>query len=392
MNRKLNIRYTFTLMSYYGLIASTYSFASVYLLDIGYDNSTIGTVLAITGILTIVFQALIANYLDQHPEIRIQNAVTLQIFLVIVASILLLFVPKNIAILLLVVVVFSFSKITESFINSMAFIFEPFDIRINYGFSRGMGSLSFALTTIAVGYGIDLFGPPVIPVFYVLFSTSLFLATRSFSHPREIIEAVHVQTAPINSSNATFIDFIKQYKSLTLFMIGVLFVFFMHTIINNFLIQIIVPIGGDSVSMGTAIFIGAVVGIPTMIFYEPIERYFKIHTVLNLTAFFFLLKHLVTYFATNMAMFYFAQILQIGAFSLIIPAGVSYVGTIVSKKHLLKGQAFFTSSMALSSIAGNFFGGLLLDYVGVSRTLFIGVILTFIGSLIIWLSTKLVDR
>lgn len=388
MTKKFNLRYSFNMISYFAMFSSMFSFVSVYLLDKGYANSTIGTLLAVTGIFAILLQTSTANFLDKYPTFRLQNALTLHILIILFGSILLFIVPSEFFISLLILIIFSFAQAAETLVNALAFIFEKFGVTINYGFGRGMGSLAFALTTMIVGNIVNQTSPEIIPVFYILFSFLLLLAVRSFHHPKEKQLAVSNVSAEDSAINQSLIHFIRQYKRLLLVMVGIGFLMFMHILVNNFFIQILLPIGGTSATMGNALFLGAILELPAMLNYKQIEKRSSASTLLKISALFLVAKHLITYFATNMLMIYFAQVIQIGAFALMYPAGVSYVHSVVAKKDLVKGQALFTSSMALSSIAGNLLGGLLLDGIGVSQTLLIGVIATIIGAGIVFAASK----
>lgn len=387
MNKKLNVLYSLNTLFFFSMFASMFSFVSVYLLDKGFTNSTIGTVLSITGVLAIIIQSLVANFLDKHLDFRLQDALSINVLILLIGSILLLFTSNNFFLLFFIILIFSIAQASETLINALAFIFEKFGIEINYGVGRGIGSLAFAVTTMIVGNVVNQTSPETIPIFYTLFSLSLLFAVRSFKHPNEKQTTVENSAKTITASKQSFIGFISQYKRLLLVVVGIGFVMFMHILINNFFIQILLPIGGNSATMGNAIFLGAIVELPAMFNYKRIEKRFSASTLLKIAALFFVAKHILTYLATNMLMIYIAQFIQIGGFALMYPAGVSYVHSVVSEKDLVKGQSLFTSAMALSSIAGNFFGGILLDSIGVSETLLIGIIVTVIGTGIIFFAT-----
>lgn len=388
MTKKLNRKYRLNTLFFFSLFASMFSFVSVYLLDKGFSNATIGTVLSITGVLAIIIQSIEANLLDKHPGLRLQDTLSINILFILIGSILLLFSSNHSLLLLFILLIFSVAQASETLLNSLAFIFEKFGIEIDYGVGRGIGSLAFAVTTLIVGNVVNQTNPEIIPLFYTVFSFILLLVVRSFKHPQEEEQIVEENSTIDSASNQSFSHFISQYKRLVLVVIGIGFVLFMHILINNFFIQILVPIGGNSATMGNAIFLGAIVELPAMFNYKKIERRFSAGTLLKMAALFFVAKHILTYLATNMLMIYIAQFVQIGGYALIYPAGVSYVHSVVSEKDLVKGQSLFTSAIALSSIAGNFFGGILLDSLGISETLFIGIIVTIIGTgIIFWATT-----
>ena len=169
-----------------------------------------------------------------------------------------------------------------------------------------------------------------------------------------------------------------------IFVVGVVLVFFTHTIINNFFIQVITPIGGTESQMGIAVFIAAIVELPAMAMFNIMRKKINCATLLKLSVVMFALKHLLTFLATNIFMIYVAQVLQIGAYAIFIPASVYYVNEVISKQDLVKGQSMVTVGITASGIIANFAGGILLDAVGVYHLLMIGVVVSVVGGLIVF--------
>ncbi|HLR91925.1 MAG TPA: MFS transporter [Atopostipes sp.] len=391
MEKQLNRKYAAGQFFYFSMFASMFAFVSVYLLHKGFDNATIGTVLSITSIAAIAIQTGLANYSDKHKEIRLQDIVSVVVVSIVIGSILLFFMPIEFFILGLVVYIFAMTQALMTLINSLAFIYEKFDIQINYGVARGMGSLAYAVMTMLLGYVVEATTPDILPLFYTVFALLLLFSVRSYFLPedqqvvvKEIDEPIEEQVA----KDQTMLEFVSKYTRLVVLMLGIVFLFFSHTMINNFFIQILVPIGGDSGDMGTAIFVAAIVELPAMLNFERLSNKIPVSRLLKISAVFFLAKHALTFLAPNMAIIYIAQFLQIGAFSIAYPALVAYINSVVDLKDLVKGQSLLTTAMALSSVFASFLGGILLDSIGVSQTLLIGVVTTVIGLIVVFVTVK----
>lgn len=386
MEKKLNIRYMMSNFFYFAMFASMMAFISVYLLHKGFDNSTIGTVLSITSVTSIVFQTWVANFVDKRKNLRVQDVLSFIVAVIVIGSLALFFMPIEIGIVAIVVAIFALSQSLPTLLNSMAFIYERFGININYGVARGTGSAAYAIITMLLGYVVEATSPDLLPLFYAAFGILMIVSVRSFFLPEEEKVVVQEVDEPIEeqvAADQTLIEFIAKYKKLVLLMGGVVFLFFAHTIINNFFIQIITPVGGDSASMGTAIFIGAMVELPAMLNFNRITKKVSVSRLLIISSVFFLAKHTLTYFAPNVPVIYLAQALQIGAFAVAYPALVEYINLIVDLKDLVKGQSLLTIAMALSSVFASFLGGILLDSIGTSQTLLLGVATTAIGLVIV---------
>lgn len=395
MEKKLNIRYMMSNFFYFSMFASMMAFVSVYLLHKGFDNSTIGTVLSITSVTSIVFQTWIANFVDKRKNLRVQDVLSFIVAVIVIGSLALFFMPIEIGIVAIVVAIFALSQSLPTLLNSMAFIYERFGININYGVARGTGSAAYAIITMLLGYVVEATSPDLLPLFYAAFGILMIVSVRSFFLPEEEKVVVQEVDEPIEeqvAADQTLIEFIGKYKKLVLLMGGVVFLFFAHTIINNFFIQIITPVGGDSANMGTAIFIGAMVELPAMMNFNRITKKIPVSRLLIISAVFFLAKHTLTYFAPNVLVIYLAQALQVGAFAVAYPALVEYINLIVDLKDLVKGQSLLTIAMALSSVFASFLGGILLDSIGTSQTLLLGVATTAIGLVIVLFTVENTEK
>lgn len=391
MQRFLNRKYTAIHFLYQSMFAAMFAFASVFLLDRGFNNATIGTVLSVTSLISIGLQTMLGNLIDRHKHLKLQKVISVTLISVVVGSLLIYFTQIPFVLLLYITITFALALAVTPLINSLAYIYTRFGIKINYGFARGIGSLAYALTTVTLGYVIDAASPGLLPIFYAGAAAILLLSVRSYQLDENFEKSgISIRKEEVEeiTSEKTSIEFVSEYKKLVLLLVGIIFLFFTHTIINNFFIQVITPIGGDSAMMGTAIFIGTIVELPTMLNFDRIEKRVPVEHLLKISAIFFLAKHVLTYLAPNVFVLYIAQFLQIGAFSISYPALVDYVNKIVAEEDLVRGQALLANAIALSSVFGSFLGGVFMDVIGVSQTLLLGAGTTIIGLIIVFISVE----
>lgn len=198
-------------------------------------------------------------------------------------------------------------------------------------------------------------------------------------------EITHIEK---ETQQVTLTLLIQKYKSFIFVIIATVFLFFDNTLINNFFIQIIQHIGGNSSDMGNAIFLAAVLELPTMAYFTKMQKKIGCQEMLIISSLFFSVKHILTYFAFNMIMIYIAQFLQVFAYALFIPASVYYVNQTVEKTDMVKGQALITGAMTLSGVFVSLIGGMLLDGLGVQKVLLIGVICSVIGTICLMINLK----
>ena len=385
--KSLNIKYMASQIFYFGAFAAMMGYASVYLLYKGFSNSTIGIILSLCSILAVFMQPALASFADNHKNIEIRKIINTIVAIAIILSVALLVIPTNqTLIFILIVAIFSLETTIMPLINTLAFIFEKYGIQINFGIARGLGSVAYALTSMALGYIVEWFSPDLLPICYVVFNALLFIVVHLFVLPKnaQIVNAdEESETEAEVQENVSLLKFSSKYKKFIVFLLGFVLVYFAHTIINNFFIQIVTNVGGNSSDMGNAVFLAAMLELPTMAYFTKLSQKVNCGTLIKASIVLFLAKHAITYLATNMVMIYIAQVLQMGAYALFIPASVYYVNCKVDNKDIVKGQSFVTTSMTMSGVFANIIGGILLDAVGVSEVLLIGVILSLIGAVIV---------
>lgn len=394
VERKLNIQYTGIHFLISALSAASLAYASVFMLGKGLESSMIGVILAVSSLLSIVIQTGYANYVDRHPLLSLQGIMIMTNLLVIVLSIVLYFAQSEGLIILAVILTYSFLRTNQAMSNSLAFIYRKFGVHINYGFARAMGSLSYAVITVVIGQIIARTDSNQLPLFYILFSFLLVLAV--YSYQLETDYQVSYQSGQRHQrkdkkkekDSLTFREFIPRYRKFVNLVGGVILLFFTHSLVSLFLIQIITPVGGNSASMGIAIFIAAAIEVPVMMNFERLLDYKPVEYWLKISAVFFVIKNIVIYFAPNMQVVYFSQTLQMGAYALAYPALVHYVDKVIDLEDLVKGQSLIVTGMSIGAVLSSFLGGFMIDYLEVSLTLFIGIFVTIFGAYLVFRSVE----
>lgn len=388
--RSLDLKYAGSQIFYFAAFCSMMGYASVFLLDKGCSNSQIGIALAISNIIAVFTQPILASFVDNHQNIEMRNIISIITLIVIALSaVLYLFPGSALFVLFLVVAIFATMSTIMPLMNSLAFIFEKYGIEINYGLARGLGSVAYAFASMMLGYVVESFSPGILPLFYIIFTALLFVVIRLFVLPKtghyEIIEE-HKEKE--DTKQLSFGKFCMKYKKFIIFLLGFVLVYFAHTIINNFFIQVINNIGGTSSDMGNAVFVAAMLELPTMALFSRLSEKINCGTLIKFSIIMFVAKHALTYFATNMIMIYMAQVLQMFAYALFIPASVYYVNQKVAVADRVKGQSLVTMSMTLSGVFASFCGGILLDAIGVHEVLLVSAILSVVGAIIVCATTE----
>lgn len=388
-SRSVNIKYSLLQGIYFVGFCTVMGYAAVYLGSIGMSSSLIGIVLAIANILTSIAQPVLGGFVDKS-NVSMKKVLMIMFGLCSVLSVLLMLASKvTFLAAFLFIAVSTILYTTMPLVNSLAFAFQKQGIDVKFGVARGIGSVAYALASLVLGNVVKAVSPTLMPLAYIVIFLGILPLIRSFKMPEEEIDEV-IEEEIVEKENTG--AFIKKHFKFMIFLAGFVLVYFDHTIINNFFITVIKNVGGNTGDMGNAVFLAAMLELPTMALFEKYKNKINIKNTIIISAIFFTLKHTLTYFATNMFMIYLAQATQMLAYALFIPASVYYVDKLFDAKDAVKGQALVTTSMTVSGVLASFLGGILLDNMGVYETLFLGLVLSAIGTIVMIITVENVNK
>lgn len=387
--KSINIKYSMLQGIYFVGFCTVMGYAAVYLGSIGMSSSLIGIVLAIANILTSIAQPILGGFVDQS-NVSMKKVLMIMFGLCSILSVLLMLASKvTLLAAFLFIAVSTILYTTMPLVNSLAFAFQKQGIDVKFGVARGIGSVAYALASLVLGNVVKAVSPTLMPLAYIVIFLGILPLIRSFKMPEvEIDEVIEEKIVEKENTGA----FIKKHLKFMIFLAGFILVYFDHTIINNFFITVIKNVGGNTGDMGNAVFLAAMLELPTMALFEKYKNKINIKNTIIISSIFFTLKHTLTYFATSMIMIYLAQATQMLAYALFIPASVYYVDKLFDAKDAVKGQALVTTSMTVSGVLASFLGGILLDNMGVYETLFLGLVLSAVGTIVMIITVENVNK
>ena len=263
--------------------------------------------------------------------------------------------------------------------TQMSFALELRYGHINYGAARGTGSIVFAPTSILLGLLIERTSAGLLPWIDLLCIAApggillvLTLAAR----------AAGQGGAPLPSQQAkgsSTRDFIRSNHRFFLLLLGTALIYFSHNLVNNFMINVVGNVGGDTSDMGLLNGYIAALEIPMMFLYDRLTRRMRCATTLRIATAAFSLKALAIALASSMGALFAAELLQSVSFALLTPAIVRYVDLYVDHRDSAKGQALAYGMVTLGNVFSSSIGGLLFDALPVRQTLLIGALISVLG-------------
>ena len=262
---------------------------------------------------------------------------------------------------------------------------------LNFGLSRGLGSISYAVCAAVLGIVIDRFFPGVLGYIYVVLAILLFLAVSVMKdleaeEPTFQQEIVEREKKPEESIWKT----VCKNKTFLCLMIGFCLANMNNAAIATYTVNIIKNLGGSDTVLGFANFVSAASEMPVMLLFGYFMKKGNCIRLLKVSAVFFLIKPLVLVFANALLLVILGLGLQGLSFGLFTPAAVYYVNSTLIPEQRVKGQAIFSTITAgAATCGGNVLGGWLQDAFGLQTMLWVCAAMALVGVLfVIGLSEK----
>ena len=395
MKKLLNFDYACIQGTYWMLYGILSSFASVFLLSRGYSNSEIGVILATANVAAVVLLPLAADLADRSGRVSLIGITQWMTVMMMVMTIgLFTFQKKSLALSAIFVLLIAWHTILQPLVNSLNFRLQECGVHINFGMARSLGSLAYSILMAVLGTVVENHGTGVLPVtgeiVMVMLLISLFMTKRQYDKARrENLKEVQSRGEPEEDGEINLISFVRRNKVFFIVNIGVVGLYFSNSVLNNYMMQIVSDVGGNSEDMGRILSLMAFLEIPTMFCFDALRRRFSCQLMLKAAAAGFTVKIALCWAAQSVAMIFAAHLFQLVSFALFLPAMVHFIDEIMSRGEAVKGQALFTTMITVTTVFSSLVGGVILDLSGAKMLTLTATLVTAVGAVIIFLS---VDR
>lgn len=372
-------------MTYWAAAAGVMSFASAFLLAKGFPASQVGVLLAAGNLLSCALQPVLADRADRaRGNVLVGMVVGLTgLSMACFAALLFLPLPRAVFGLFYLLGIFTFDAMMP-LMNAICVCCNNSGKTVNYGFCRGIGSLAFSGAALLIGEVIAHWGADWMLWIVLALLTGNILITLGY--PKLEKGSGEAKAAAECCSIGVFF---LRYKWYCASLLGVMLLAMFHAMTENYLIEVVRPLGGDSGSVGVALFIATLIEMPVLLGFDRVRKHISDHWLLKYSGLAFLLKAALLYLAPSVTAIYGIQLLQAVSYAFLSPTQVYYANEKIAPADMVKGQAFITASYTLGCALGNFAGGQLLEFFSLSAMLFSGIVMAAAGTAILFLT---VDR
>ncbi|MBP5609114.1 MAG: MFS transporter [Lachnospiraceae bacterium] len=383
------VRYTLLNVAYFVAFCTIHAYAAVYLLANGFSNTEVGILLAVANIVSAFFQPLIAGVIDKQGFLTNKRFILISVLIIFLGSLVLMFFPGKKAVIFAVyALIYMIQFAYQPVMTALCFEYQKAGYNIFYGLARGLGSASFAVTSMFMGGIVEKSGVSVLLWVNLAAMIVSAVITLTFNRKKneddKSSEAVKISGTAHNS----FSGFARTYPAFTVFLVATVCFFFAHNMINDFMIQIIRELGGKETELGYANFLQAILELPVMALIGLVLKKISADKLLVFSGAAFLVKTLILVFAKNMPQMYLSQSFQLFAYAVFIPAGAYYVSSTMEELDQVKGQAFITSAITIGGVFSNLISGVILDHSDIRTMLLTGSIVCAAGVVTAFLSMK----
>ena len=387
--KNLNLKYALINAAYLMMLCATAGYAYNFLSQIGFPDGTVGIIISLISVCGVIGQTVSGSIIDKSEKLDEKTFISLSMIVTIVLSgLLIIYKGQSILTIVLVVIAFTSAAIGMPFLNSMAFIYEQEGQTINYGLGRGVGSAAYAVGSALLGRLWSWGGKDILPIYILVMAVLVFLSVR-------LMPTVKKQTAVSENgekvSQISYGEFFKKYNRIILVVVSLILMYFCHMLMNTYIAKVITNIiGADAAAaagtvegiQGTALFIQAMVELPTMFGFALLLKKFSVNKLLIIAAVVFSIKHIMILLCPNVPMLYASMVLQMFSYAIVVPAAVYFSNENVAAEDRNKGQAVMGVTATVGGLIASLVGGQLFQYMSTSSVLTIGVAASCIGTVL----------
>lgn len=376
MNSK--IKYYTTMGLYWSVIASCVSFLNVFLTGRGLGTAEIGFLTAVGNGLAAIFQPIVSKVCSRSNKNE-RDFLVLISMLAMTLVIMALERKAGLAMKIEIVAAIALVLVMQPLLNSLGYFYIARSVEINYGVSRGIGSITFAVTSFVLGILSEINKDLSMVMAAVLLGALILslLAQKPISG-NNVVTVFEKRMSKQRIQNSKFVIFLLA--------VGMLFTF--YNVTNVYLLQIARRIGGDAKTVGTAFAVAALFEFPIMFMFNRLKEKFKSRSMLIFSGVFFLFKGMLTYLATSPSTLIAIQVTQLFGFALFTPCSVDFINDIMSDEKKITGQGFLASAITMGGVIGSVAGGVLIESAGVLNTLIVSNVICLIAIILIVISTR----
>ncbi len=264
------------------------------------------------------------------------------------------------------------------FVNALGMVGSREGLSINFGVTRGLGSLSYGIFTQIANLAIVRWGDGAVPLLGLALALGLAVLCMVFP----------AGGAPEKQEKAGgMLEFFRKNPSFTVFLLGNVLLMTGHSALGNCMYQV-AAFKGDADAQGTALMLAAVLELPAMFCYSRMRQLRGDKLWVLLSAVFMTARIGLCLILPGVAGLYAAQLAQVAGYAIFAVGTVCYADTLVDAADAVKAQASVGAASTAGSLIASFGAGAVLDALGAAWMLILAAGAAALGAVLVALSAK----
>lgn len=389
-SNNLTFRYGLYQFTFYLSCAGIFGFATTYLLEKGFQTAEVGIIIAVSYLLSCVVQPFLGDFADRFPRIRLQYLIAacllccflcfmgIQLFHPPLAVFGVLYAAGGLAI-----------TITVPLSNALCVYYNERDYRMDYGIGFGVGSFSYSVATLGLGYLIAMMGNDW--MIWIILGSLLLQLTITLGYPRLTERNLSIDDSGQHQECANRVSiwiFFAKYKYFMITIAGVMMIAMCHSMAENYLINLFTPMGGNSRNVGVSLSVASFSAAPFLLMFEKVQKKINIIWLMRLSGIFYVGRTMIMFFASSIWQVYASSCLQTVTYGFIYPSLFYFTKMKIEKADMAKGQAVVVAAFTLGTALGSFVGGKTIDAFGYQTMILTAGVLAAMGAVVINCSNR----
>lgn len=383
--KKINLHYT-TIQGSFGIgFGALMSFGAVLMLSRGLSNSALGVVTCIAQLLPMVLQPAVTSFAAARRGMTTRKMLMLLTLPILVMAVVMLLAPQSLGVIIAgYMLIFLMVNLITPYHNVLMVDFLTRGVEVNYGLGRGVGSGTFALATLVLGFVLE--GRDSVLIVPVIGGAMLLqlLCVAAFRYPLPAVETVEEEREAVGR-----MAILRSRRDFVLLLGAVALLLGVHNVTNVYMVHVIDRVGGAESLMGIILGVSAVTELISMPLFPKLQRKFGITALLRFAAAFFVVRLVLLLLAPSGGFLYLAAVAQFASSGILLPAIVYYVAETLTPEQQTNGQGMIhLAGYCLGPALITLGVGAVVDGSGIQAALGVMIALAAVGTVLMAAATR----
>lgn len=387
---RVNAMYFLVQIWFWGMMAAFSGYQTAIVLERGFSSGQAGVFIALGCFAGIFSQPLLGAWADRHPSVPLKALFGGCILLALAVHGVFYFTrPGFFGTALIFLALGAVETNSYPLIDAMAMQFLNAGVEVRYSLGRGLGAFAYAIVSVLAGQQVRRFGMESVLVTHAGLVVLLLLSTAAF--PRFSRTDTPAARSAGRAHSALYI--LKNNPAFTAMLGAGFFGLTAIMPVVNFLVNIVNDRGGDSGTLGVALFLMAASELPGAVLFQWLWKRAGIERVMLASVVFMALKPLLFLLCGDLRLLLALQPIQMLGYGLFTPGNVYFANENVPPEDRVQGQSLkMVATNGLSGVVGNLLAGAVIDRGGVNAMLAVCALCGAVGVALALFSIHLKKR